>query len=147
MRAFYKGVEIKDPYMVKPFMVMAFILAASFLIQANDPIEAEAEVVARSTVVILKSTLTIVALKVRGATSQSVIQATGRGYTYLYVENEESTFNLFCAERENVTTLGDLRGKKIAPDKWFAWTLVPGMDFHCVCSGATGCQSMTMRGR
>lgn len=135
-------------HFLKSVAVMVFVLGASFLIQANDPIEAEAEVVARSTVVILKSTLTVNAQSIGGAgIGQSVIQNTGKGYAYLYVENEETTFNLFCAERANVTTIGDLRGKKIAPSGWFSWTLVPGMDFYCACGGATPCSTMIFRGR
>ena len=133
---------------LKPFAVMAFVLGASFLIQARDPLEAEAEVVARSTVVILKSTLTVRGLSISGAgVGQSVIQDTGKGYTYLYVENEETAFNLFCTERSDVTTTGDLRGKKIAPNGWFSWTLVPGMDFYCACGGVSPCSAMIFRGR
>ena len=135
---------------LKPFAVMAFVLVASFLIQAKDPLNSEAAAYARDVRTVMKSTMTF-----SGQTNNSLglpinimldQETTRQPYIYLYIENEETTHNLFCSDNPMVTTTGVLRGKKILPAGNFSWTIPAGSNWYCACGGSDQCLIMVGRG-
>ena len=92
---------------------------------------------------------------ISSGTPQAVVNSPANlNSRYVYVQNVDTASDIFCSDNSGVTTSGTFAstmGVWIAhgqPGQAFAWALVPGQIWYCICNSVSGaCRSVVCTGR
>lgn len=67
-------------------------------------------------------------------------------YTYVSVENEDSSAIVYCNELSGVATSGAARGKKVRPGVTVTWVLALGTNWYCINDSGAPVNIMVCKG-
>lgn len=98
----------------------------------------------------LSSTETVRGISIATQTATSVIVSTTAGYRFVAVQNLDSTFDLYCAERVSVssTTTSNSVGIKITANQLVNFSVRAYTDFFCLsASTSAATRAAIFRGR